>query len=180
MRETIIGVDPGLKGALACISDSKVIVNPTPFLKKEKGTMHTLLDIDKLDEWLDRCIRELGMPDAVAVEEVHSMPTDGKKSAFSFGWGTGSLVTYFRTLGFDVKFYRPQDWQKLLLASIKTELKLSHGDLTKREIDKLASITYVKRTHPDVVLRTSTRATTDSDGMADAVCIASYARLKGE
>jgi hypothetical protein len=135
---------------------------------------YPILDIDKLGVW----VQSLGDPleiKYIAVEAVHSMPRDGVVSAFTFGWGTGAISTYFQVSLPAAKliFIPPKDWQKLL-SDRKDRLKESNPHLSSKEINKLASLERVREKYPNVSLRKSSRATTDSDGIADAINIADY------
>lgn len=172
----VIGVDPGLKGALACIGSKGILVEPLHF---NKGSRHSLLDIVKMDVFIGKCADLIGTPGLVAVEDVHSMPRDSKKGAFTFGWGTGSVVTYFLARGFEVGFFSPKEWQDGLLKELKYDIKEEATiELTKREINKLASLTYVRTHYPNISLKPTPRSKLDNDGLSDALCIATYARMK--
>ena len=83
MKDFIIGIDPGRNGGIVGLTNGRINI------------------IDKMpqqpaDLW-GYFINVLGIPMMnkeniyVFIEDVHSMPTDGSKSAFTFGRGLGWL-----------------------------------------------------------------------------------------
>ena len=71
----------------------------------------------------------------------------------------------------------PQQWKTKLGLVIRTPKgapKLSYHEQRKRS--KEASITMCKELYPDVDLKATSRCTTDHDGIAEALLIATYAR----
>jgi hypothetical protein len=95
---TTIGIDPGINGAIAWITDGK------PCVEKMPDTLQDLwgLFYDIQAEW-----------DCHAyIEQVHSSPQMGVKSAFTFGNGYGHLEMALTAAEIPFERVRPQVWQK--------------------------------------------------------------------
>lgn len=94
-----LGVDPGKSGAVALLADSEweqVFDMP---VKDNRVDQSALLELFiKLD------------PDLVVIEKVHSMPTDGKASAFAFGVAVGTVIG--AAAAWDIDQVSPQVWMR--------------------------------------------------------------------
>ena len=101
-------------------------------------------------------------PALVVVEKVGAMPGQGVTSMFNFGMGYGMWVGMLAALGFPYELVAPQKWKAAVLGGTKK--------------DKRAAIEYVQRRFPDVSLLATPRSKVPHDGMADAACLALYAR----
>ena len=154
---TYIGVDPGLNGGLAYItSDGKVEAIPMPTIKKKKG-QELVLDLIAL--WF----KKQTWIQVAAIEKVHSMPKQGVASTFKFGAGFGAIQGMFAALGIPYILVPPLLWKKTILAG------LDHKE-------KSTSILYVNRRYPQVNLLPTERSPKPHDGMAEAICLAEYAK----
>ena len=82
-----MGIDPGASGGIALVSGTRGLIEEVfPFKNK------TLADQWRFfDQWAVRA----------TIEHVHSMPHDGRASAFKFGKSYGNLEA-FLALGKDV------------------------------------------------------------------------------
>jgi hypothetical protein len=108
---TTIGIDPGTNGGIAWIQDGKACVEKMP---------DTLQDL-----WeLLRDIASEGICRAY-LEQVHSSPQMGVKSAFTFGNGFGHLEMALTAAGIPFERVRPQVWQKALGCMTKGEKNVS-------------------------------------------------------
>jgi hypothetical protein len=112
-----IGIDPGLTGAVATISEDGATVFDTPITligdgKKQKHdflaqSMAVLLGA------------HAGRGDVIAaIELVHSMPEQGISSAFSFGRGFGMWEGMLAAFRIPYERVAPQRWKKLLLSDM--------------------------------------------------------------
>lgn len=166
----VIGVDPGLTGGISWISKTgEVKAIPLPSLKSGR---YSLLDSQKVDSFLG----ELQDPSSlrVAIEDVHSFPSDSRKASFTFGCLVGSVVSYFLSKGLPLDFVTPAVWQA---ATLDQELKSleSRDDLTRRQKLKQASVSHLKKVlPPPFSLLASTRSKKDHEGMADAINLGMY------
>ena len=145
----IIGIDPGVSGALAALEFGRkgvsrvldVIDMPTaPGIKKRK-----IADAHGVTDWLEGFAPDLTADDwACVIEEVHSMPRDGAVGAFSFGRSCGVLDGVTAALGLSTVKVRPQRWKEDLdlIGSEKTDSRVmaaslwpSHAELFSRVKD---------------------------------------------
>lgn len=174
----VVGIDPGSKGGLSWISPKGISSIPIPY-KEVRNARHKVLDVSRLDKWIQECISKFGKPDSVVMEDVHAMPRDSRKAAFTFGWNSGSIASYFLSLGHEIEYIAPKDWQGKILSPLLSSYKSGkqHSDLTRKELLKLASREYVKGKYPSLSLIPSPRSKNEHDGMSDSVCLAEYKRL---
>jgi|WetSurMetagenome_2_1015567.scaffolds.fasta_scaffold108929_4 crossover junction endodeoxyribonuclease RuvC len=149
-----IGVDPGKTGGLAYI-DNKGIAQTIPMPVAENE-----LDLHSIVEWF----KELSNGDVlVCIEKVGAMPGQGVVSMFTFGMGTGMLHGIIAAVGYKKIVVAPQTWKTKILRDTKK--------------DKAAAINYCLSMYPGVDLKATPRCKKYHDGMADALCIATYAKL---
>lgn len=142
------GIDPGLKGGIACIGD-ECSAEPMPVIGGE-------IDVTALHEWLAKY-----GPDLTVVEQVHSMPKQGVKSTFTFGVGYGRILATLDLMAYPYIVVRPQEWKKQVLAGTAK--------------DKDAAITFARRSFPWAELMPGKKRV-PHDGIADALCLAEYGR----
>lgn len=96
------------------------------------------------------------------VEKVSAMPGQGVTSMFTFGKTAGFIEGVLTACGIGYQLVPPQTWKK------EFQLHKSKQD----------SITVCKRLFPGVNLKRTERCRTDSDGMAEALLMAEYARRR--
>jgi len=142
--QTIIGIDVGINGGIAWITDGKACVEKMP---------DTLQDLWELIRDITNHPRSSldGRKYKAYIEQVSSSPQMGVVSAFSFGRGYGNLEMALTAAGIPFERVRPQVWQKAM------------GCMTKG--DKNVSKRKAQELFPD---RKVTHAT------ADALLIALY------
>jgi len=110
----ILGVDPGLGGALAFLlcyeGEKRLTVLDMPVLKVKRGR--------KVKRELDHHAlqRVLSQYDVVAafVERASARPGQGVTSMFSFGFTYGALLQAIVSKGIVLEHVRPVDWRKTL------------------------------------------------------------------
>ena len=91
----IIGVDPGLSGAIAILEDKKVFsIIDMPVMAEGKKNTNPKEDI------------------AVVVEQVNAMPGQGVTSMFNFGQTFGAIKGICAALSLPIFFVRPSKWKK--------------------------------------------------------------------
>lgn len=144
-----IGIDPGLHGGLAGVNESSVILEPMPVSGGE-------IDAHGVCVWLDGVHASL-----VCIEKVHAMPKQGVASTFKFGKGYGTILGVCAAMNICVELVTPQAWKAVVLAGT-----------TK---DKDAAIAWCNRAFPMTSLIPQ-GCRVPHDGLADALCIAEYAR----
>ena len=149
-----IGIDPGQKGGYALIIAKEE--------KIDNGVYVYPWDDNEFPAKM-RGIKHLAdNPVMVAcVEKVGAHPGQGVTSMFSFGQSYGFILGVLAALGIGVQLVPPGTWKK--------EFSLIGKD-------KAASIEVCKRLFPGVNLLASEKCRKDSDGMAEALLLACYAK----
>ena len=146
-----IGVDPGKKGGFAVIDACGA-----PYVRPwdDGEFVHDMCVISG-----DMEPREL----VACVEKVGAMHGQGVNSMFTFGKAAGFIEGVLAALGIGVQLVPPGMWKK--------EFSLIGKD-------KVASVAVCKRLFPGVDLRPTEKCRKDSDGMAEALLMAEYAKRK--
>ncbi len=107
----IIGVDPGLSGAIAILEDKKVFsIIDMPVMAEGKKNKRQLNSAQ-----LVNIIKENTNPKediAVVVEQVNAMPGQGVTSMFNFGQTFGAIKGICAALSLPIFFVRPSKWKK--------------------------------------------------------------------
>lgn len=112
-----VGIDPGLDGAVAAISDCggevKVYDIPKAIIgngKKRKAEVNMMGLRLLLEDLLDRSESVTAY-----VESVHSMPKQGVASSFNFGKTYGILLGMLAALKIPFRLVTPQEWKKTMM-----------------------------------------------------------------
>jgi len=158
---TIIGIDPGLNGAIASINPQtkQCIVFDTPTLTiKSKTKNKNEYDIQSMISLLSS-IEDIH---SVYLEKVHSMPGQGVASMFSMGYGYGLWIGILAALKIPYNLVIPQQWKKVMLSGMTSEDKQN----------KKTSIIRAQQLYPDAKIF-GTRGG-GKDGRAEALLIATY------
>ena len=158
MKRVIIGIDPGIKGAVAAIdADNLRLIEVTdcPTLKNAGKEIFNIQE-------MAHTIRRLSLlGDAtVILEQAQSMPGQGVKSMFSVGRSMGIWEGILSALDVPFRTVRPNVWTKRTLAGMPGQ-------------GKMRSIQFALQMFPDIEL-TPQRCRTPKDGRADAACLAYY------
>ena len=107
----IIGIDPGLSGAIAILENNTVLhIFDIPIMsegKKNKRQLNSALLVNLLKENINDK-EEI----AVVVEQVNAMPGQGVTSMFNFGQTFGALKGICAALELPIYFVRPSKWKK--------------------------------------------------------------------
>ena len=107
----IIGIDPGLSGAIAVLENNKVLnIFDIPVMsegKKNKRQLNSALLVNLLKENINK-EEEV----AVVIEQVNAMPGQGVTSMFNFGQTFGALKGICAALELPIFFVRPSKWKK--------------------------------------------------------------------
>ena len=151
----IIGIDPGINGAISIIENKKIIeVYDTPTMidgKKNKRQINSAQVTNIIKERLNTDKEVI-----VVVEHVNAMPGQGVTSMFNFGQSFGVIKGICAALSLPIYFVRPAKWKKLFNL-IKT--------------NKDASRTKVIEAYPQISNKLHRKK--DSN-RADAILIALY------
>ena len=107
----IIGIDPGLSGAIAILDDSKIKelfdMPVMPDGKKNKRQLNSALLVKLINDNIKNLENTV-----MVVEQVNSMPGQGVTSMFNFGQTFGAIKGICAALGLPIFFVRPAKWKK--------------------------------------------------------------------
>lgn len=108
MTSLLIGVDPGMSGALAIIKpDTGTLIGGYP-LPSGDGRILVPDLIDMLDMLAPLSVGQ------VVIEAVHSMPGQGVSTTFTFGRALGSIEAVMQCYRWPVAYISPAQWKKKL------------------------------------------------------------------
>lgn len=149
----IIGIDPGLKGALALIEDGKLV--EVVDIEASDSRINAVHLVALLRRW---------MPEFAVCELVTARPGQGVTSMFTFGHALGSITAILAALHIPYLLIRPQIWQSYFEIQSPSSAKAEH----KREIADRAETLFpgAPLYGPRAALR---------DRRSDALLLASYA-----
>ena len=107
----ILGIDPGLSGAIAILEEKKVLsIFDMPVMsegKKNKRQLNSAQLVSILKENIKK-----DEETAIVVEQVNAMPGQGVTSMFNFGQTFGAIKGISATLKLPIFFVRPSKWKK--------------------------------------------------------------------
>lgn len=152
---TVVGIDPGKYGAIACFKGGDPGVAPMP---AEGGGK----DRHLLPYAIARLITAIA-PEIICIERQSCRPRENSARVLETGTNYGILIGIAAGLDIPVAIITPQVWKAALFPG--TSIR-----------DKAAAIALAHALYPEVSLRPTPRSRVDSDGMADALCIAHYAK----
>jgi len=161
MASTVIGIDPGVTGAIAVIKDGKLVgLIDMPTIQGVDGKRH--INATAVFNYLKQ---HTALCAIAKIERVNAMPNaapgkDGKRakmgsqSAFNFGEGYGAVKAAVHIAGFSLQETTPIVWKRKagLIGTPKDQSRL-----------------LAKRLHPNAELHLKKH-----HGRADAICIAMY------
>lgn len=110
MAKLRIGIDPGIKGALAFVPETGkawVIDMPTSTTRSGKLAVSATGIAMEL-----RAVLADNTVEMVTVEDVHAMPGQGVTSMFTFGRGLGAVEGVVTGLGLPMSSVTPQAWKR--------------------------------------------------------------------
>ena len=107
----VIGIDPGLSGAIAILEDKKVLnILDMPVMaegKKNKRQINSAQLVNIIKKNIHKT-DEI----SVVVEQVNAMPGQGVTSMFNFGQTFGAIKGVCAALELPIFFIRPSKWKK--------------------------------------------------------------------
>ena len=115
MTTLIIGIDPGLSGALALMGNAGLLaLSDIPVMAKGKGSGKVKNEVNAaglnalLKEWVSGHADDV----LVVIERVSSMPGQGVASMMSLGDTVGCIRGVVAARGYPVHWVTPQTWKK--------------------------------------------------------------------
>ena len=107
----IVGIDPGLSGAIAILENNNVLnIFDMPVMAEGKKNKRQLNSAQ-----LAHIIRENTVKNeeiTIVVEQVNAMPGQGVTSMFNFGQTFGAIKGISAALNLPIFFVRPSKWKK--------------------------------------------------------------------
>jgi crossover junction endodeoxyribonuclease RuvC len=107
----IIGIDPGLSGAIAILEDNKIKelfdMPVMPDGKKNKRQLNSALLVKLIKNNIEDLEKTV-----MVVEQVNAMPGQGVTSMFNFGQTFGAIKGICAALGLPIFLVRPAKWKK--------------------------------------------------------------------
>ena len=108
----IIGIDPGLSGAIAILDDLKIFnIYDMPVMSEGKKNKNQL-NSAQLVNIIKKNILKDNQNTFVIVEQVSAMPGQGVTSMFNFGQTFGAIKGICASLGLPIFYVRPAKWKK--------------------------------------------------------------------
>lgn len=158
----ILGVDPGLSGAIVAIWENGKIHSKLPFPTVPESRGRRVINLVQVSAYL-RTLPKIKM---AFIEKVHSMPKQGVSGVFSFGRSYGQLEGVITSLNIPLERVTPQAWTKEMHKKVNPKLE------TKKRSFLVASRLYPNETF------IAPRARTPHSGLIDACLIALWGRKK--
>ncbi len=107
----IIGIDPGLSGAIAVLENSKVLnIFDMPVMSEGKKNKRQLNSAQLVS--LIKSNIKTNEEVVVVVEQVNAMPGQGVTSMFNFGQTFGAIKGVCAALELPIFLVRPSKWKK--------------------------------------------------------------------
>ena len=103
----ILGVDPGLDGALAAVALDGSLISVTDMPTIKPGAKRAIDEVE-----LARILADFGHISAVALELVGVRPGEGGVGAFTFGKGIGLIRGMLRMKFLPIMDCTPRTWQR--------------------------------------------------------------------
>jgi crossover junction endodeoxyribonuclease RuvC len=158
VRRVSIGIDPGIKGAIAAIDAHTlevIEVADTPVIASGNKRLYDISEMTAI-------IRRVSLPGTavVTLECAQAMPGQGVTSTFSTGRGFGIWEGILGALDVPYRTARPIVWAKRVLAGVSGK-------------GKERAIRFALRMFPGCEL-TPKGSRKPRDGRADALCLAYY------
>ena len=151
----IIGIDPGLSGAVAILDDLKIFnMFDMPIMSEGKKNKNQLNSAELVNIIKSNILTNENT--SVIVEQVSAMPGQGVTSMFNFGQTFGAIKGICASLNLPIFYVRQAKWKK-------------HFDLINSSKD--ASRTKVIEMYPSISSRLSKKKDVNK---ADAILIARY------
>jgi hypothetical protein len=158
----VIGIDPGLAGALVVTNGQKAVFEKMPVLVSGKDKEIDWREIREILERFGKVGKTLPFPH-VFLERAVSFGM-GTKSAFNYGRGFAAIEIVLQDNDYPYTLVEPAKWTKVMHAGIAKDLK-----------PKAKSQIAIKRLFPKLAkLCTFDKNGKPHDGAIDALLIAGY------
>ena len=109
----IIGIDPGISGAICFFENGKIIeVIEMPYMADGKKNKKQVNGSQIFNEITSRILNKNKDNIKVVIEQVSAMPGQGVTSMFNFGQSFGILKGICSAIQLSMYFVRPAKWKK--------------------------------------------------------------------
>lgn len=167
MNKVLIGIDPGLSGAIAILHPIAYTTHDIPVLEVKRGKKtKRRYNVAEIVRILKRVRDESHVqqyPVEVWLEDVHAMPRQGVTSMFSMGRGLGMYEGIITSLEIPLNYISPVIWKRKIMEGQGKE--------------KGAAVYKAQQLFPSAILTTPRGRLID--GRAEALLIAEYGRRFG-
>lgn len=136
-RTLVLGIDPGLHGAVALLDGDRVLLlEDLPTVQFSEGRIKNRLDAAGLARMLAPFAGEVFM---AIVEKVGARPGEAASGAFSFGYSSGCIAGVLAALNIPTTTVQPAVWKKALCLGSDKDLSRSRAlELFPSQAGKLA------------------------------------------
>ena len=153
----IIGIDPGISGAISFVEDGKILdVIDMPSMAEGKKNKRQVNGAQIYNEIKKRVKIDKKAKVCVVIEQVSAMPGQGVTSMFNFGQSFGVIKGICAAMQLPIHLVRPAKWKKYFNL-LKTEKEASRT----KAIEIFPQISHMLSKKKDV-------------NKADAILIASF------
>lgn len=159
MDRYFIGIDPGIGGAVSiiCLDTIKNNIKSVSYYKYQE----VINNLEKFTKELHSYEYKV-----VVLEQVHSLPSDSRVSAFTFGQNVGwwkGYLTQFELISF--KEVDPKTWHSVVLDFMFTPYR--------RDENKKRTVAFINRVMKDY-LDTPFEIKSYNYDIADSMCLALF------
>lgn len=157
----VIGIDPGLHGAIAVLNDLGQIISlqDTPTILTKRGGKNKNVYLPTQMATILEAIQATGRVVVVGIERAQAMPGQGVTSMFSIGYGYGIWLGILAALRLPVEIVESKAWKKAA--------QIPSGS------DKAASVVRALQLWPSCTQLARKR----DDGRADALLVCNFVRV---
>lgn len=160
LLQKVIGIDPGLAGAVACITCGRATPLIDLFDTPTFPGANRTYDYSGMADVIKSCIGTTSIPTIhVVIELVHALPGQGVVSMFTFGMGFGIWKGIIAAFNLEHTYVSPAKWKRAMLIGV--------GD------KKQASLQRAAQLFPSI---TSKLRRQKDEGRAEALLIATWGK----
>lgn len=105
MSRAVIGVDPGVTGALAVLIDGRLVAVFDMPVNESQADPRAIAD-------MITAVTEHAEIAAVVVEKTQPMPKNGSIASFKLGFNTGVVIGVVQTLQHPLRRVPPAEWKR--------------------------------------------------------------------
>lgn len=100
----VLGIDPGINGAIALLGGGAILVDNLPTMGEGKRRVVNATQLTAMIEEVE--------PTVAILEKVHAMPAQGVSSSFRFGQAFGTIEGIIGALRVPLHYVSPVAWKK--------------------------------------------------------------------